>query len=150
MTSLKEWIAEDGERVLHELTNLLEYLGVELGNMQSLRRTVDDNAEKAKATKVPVVDSLEPSEEIVYDMPKYPAIMSIEVETCYNAWISISRDYVWIMDRPSRRIDWRNIEDVKAHTKGYSLLDNPRSYKNDSRDYLVPLIDALIKDLLLL
>ena len=88
-------------------------------------------------------------EEIVFDKPKYPAIMSIEVETCYNVWISISRDYVWIMDRPSRRIDWCNIEDVQAHTKGYCLLDNPRSYKNDSRDYLVPLIDALIKDLLL-
>ena len=82
MPSLKEWITEDGERVLYELTNLLKYLGVELGNMKSLRRTVDANferlAEKVKATKRPVVDSLKLYEEIEEAIIEQGTTYSIE------------------------------------------------------------------------
>ena len=145
MPSLKEWITEDGERVLYELTNLLKYLGVELGNMKSLRRTVDANAEKAKATKRPVVDSLELFEEI--DMPKYPAIMSIEVETCYNKWITIDRGYIKIMDRPTHRIDWNNDDEIEAHVRGFDRLDGEDYYKSYEESYIVDLIAAMIKDL---
>ena len=145
MPSLKEWITEDGERVLYELTNLLKYLGVELGNMKSLRRTVDANAEKAKATKRPVVDSLELFEEI--DKPKYPAIMSIEVETCYNKWITIDHGYIKIMDRPKHRIDWNHDDEIEAHVRGFDRLDGEDYYKSYEESYIVDLIAALIKDL---
>lgn len=132
MPSLKEWITEDGERVLYELTNLLKYLGVDLGNMKSLRRTVDYNferlAEKAKVTKT-------------------PAIVSIEVETCYNRWITIDRGYIMITDRPKNRIDFNNDAEIEAHVRGFDRFDGEDYYRSYENPYIVELIAALIKDL---
>ena len=39
--TLKEWIEQDEERVLEELTSMLEKQGVKIGNMNQLRYAVD-------------------------------------------------------------------------------------------------------------
>ncbi len=80
-------------------------------------------------------------------VPKMPAIVSIEVETCYNKWITIDRGYIKIMDRPTHRIDWNNDDEIEAHVRGFDRFDGEDYYKSYEEPYIVDLITALIKDL---
>ena len=78
---------------------------------------------------------------------KMSAIVSIEVETCYNKWITIERGYIKIMDRPTHRIDWNNDDEIEAHVRGFDRYDGVDYYKSYDKPYIVELITALIKDL---
>ena len=46
--TLKEWIANDEQRVLYELEQLLKAKGIELGNLGQLREAVDNEVFKAE------------------------------------------------------------------------------------------------------
>ena len=90
---------------------------------------------------------LYPSFIVKTPIPKTSAIVSIEVETCYNKWITIDRGYIKIMDRPTHRIDWNNDDEIEAHVRGFDRLDGEDYYKSYEESYIVDLIAAMIKDL---
>lgn len=90
---------------------------------------------------------LYPSFIVRVPVPKMPAIVSIEVETCYNKWITIDRGYIMITDRPKHRIDFNNDAEIEAHVRGFDRYDGEDYYKSYENPYIVELIAALIKDL---
>ncbi len=84
---------------------------------------------------------------LVLRMSNYPDAISIELETNYGKWVSISSDYIMITARPAAEIDWNSDEEIAMHVVGYDRIDGEDYYKNYEDKRIVALIDTLIRDL---
>lgn len=101
-------------------------------------------AKRYKGFEVSVNLAVDP---LVIRMSEYRAAMSIERETRYGKWVSISSDYIMITDRPAAEIDWSSDEEITMHVVGYDRIDGEDYYKNYEDKRIVALIDTLIRDL---
>jgi hypothetical protein len=84
---------------------------------------------------------------LVLRMSEYHDTLSIELETRYGKWVSISSDYIMITDRPAAEIDWTSDEEIALHVAGFDRIDGEDYYKNYVDERIVALIDTLIRDL---